>query len=233
MNWTEVIAGVFGKKPASEAKLMHGSVGQTTVEVIHGDIRTVSGDAIITAINSGKAWFGGIDRAIQSVAGGHYHRQAAMEELADLKTVVALGNRKMHRGAFDNVVFVVDDLESKLRDVVFAGLEAADEVGFKTVTIPGLRLGMMAGVVEKSIHEVFLELDTGTVRYLRSHPKTNLRSIKFVLLAPGQAPIKGLPEKWVVPVTSWPVTERYLLGMQKQRPLPSGSVTANSRSPQV
>ena len=33
--------------------------------------------------------------------------------------------------------------------------------------------------------------------------------------------------------TTWAVPDSYLLGMQKQRLLPSGSVTANSRSPNV
>ncbi len=32
---------------------------------------------------------------------------------------------------------------------------------------------------------------------------------------------------------NWGVIRNYLLGMQKQRLLPSGSVTANSRSPHV
>jgi O-acetyl-ADP-ribose deacetylase (regulator of RNase III) len=39
------------------------------LSVISGDIAQVKSDAIITAINSGGAWFGGIDRVINNVAG--------------------------------------------------------------------------------------------------------------------------------------------------------------------
>ena len=37
-----------------------------TVKVISGDITQVEGDAIVTLINSGRMWFGGVDQAIKA-----------------------------------------------------------------------------------------------------------------------------------------------------------------------
>ncbi len=154
-------------------------IGNTRVQVIQGDIRTVEADALITAINSGKMWFGGIDGAIQSVAGGHFHAQAAVEELSDLKTVVALGGGSS-RAAFNHVVFVVDDLQSPLRKVVIAGLEAAERAGFKSVTVPGIRLGVMLGAVEKTLAEAYAELEAGVNSFLNGHT-TCIENITFVM----------------------------------------------------
>src|SRR3989338_10399360 len=133
---------------------------------ISGDITSVNSDAIITAINSGRLWFGGIDGAIQRVAGNIYHNQAIKEELSDLKVIVARGDRNNHKGKFDNVVFVVDDLRSELRGVIARGLEEADAAGFKNVTIPAIRTGVMLGAVEKSLEQVVDEYMKGIRRYV-------------------------------------------------------------------
>jgi O-acetyl-ADP-ribose deacetylase (regulator of RNase III) len=154
-------------------------IGQTRVQVIMGDIRTEPSDALITAINSEKMWFGGIDGAIQSVAGDLFHAQAAERELHDLMTVVATGG-SANRAPFQNVVFVVDDLVSPLRNVVKAGLEAANQSGLRTVTIPGIRLGVMLGVIEKTLQEAYEELEAGTAEFLQGR-STSLRDIKFVM----------------------------------------------------
>ena len=103
-------------------------IGKTELYVVLGDITQIPTDAIMTAINSGGLWFGGIDGAIQRVAGNHYHAQAAEAmPLSDLQTVVARGNASKHMGKFNDVVFVVDDLESSLDKVVYTGLEAAHQ----------------------------------------------------------------------------------------------------------
>jgi O-acetyl-ADP-ribose deacetylase (regulator of RNase III) len=133
---------------------------------ISGDITRVDSDAIITAINSSRLWFGGIDGAIQRVAGNIYHNQAVNEELRDLKVVVARGDHNNHKGKFDNVVFVVDDLKSELRNIIVRGLEEADAAGFKKVTMPAIRTGVMLGAVEKSLEQVVDEYIKGIKRYV-------------------------------------------------------------------
>jgi O-acetyl-ADP-ribose deacetylase (regulator of RNase III) len=131
-----------------------------------GDITMIDSDAIITAINSGRLWFGGIDGAIRKVAGNIYHVQVPNVELTDLDIIIARGDHNNHKGKFDNVVFVVDDLRSELSDVIAIGLEEADTAGFKKVTIPAIRTGVMLGAVEKSLEQVADEYMKGIMRYV-------------------------------------------------------------------
>lgn len=159
------------------------TIRQTRIQVVSGgDIRTEEADALIAAVNSRGKWSGGIDRAIQSVAGNMYHQQAAASlPLHHCQTVVARGSRSQHRGAFDNVVFVIDDLQSPLRQVIRAGLQAADAAGMRTVSIPGIRLGAKIGVFEKSMDEVYEETEAGITGYFRQHTSTSIHHVKYVL----------------------------------------------------
>jgi len=156
------------------------------ISITSGDITMEDSDALITAINSSGMWFGGIDGAIQRVAGYQYHKQATTMELNDLDVVVARGDRNNHNGHFDNVVFIVDDLKSELRQVIFRGLDASDEAGFKVVTIPAIRTGVMLGVVERSLKEVVNEWIYGIKKYVL-HTTTSkrrnqrIKEIKFVI----------------------------------------------------
>jgi len=154
---------------------------KTIIKIVEGDITRVKAEALITAINSGGLWFGGIDGAIQRAAGNTYHSQVAAQDLSDLMTVVAKGTSEGHQGEFDNVVFVVDDLQSSLNQVVFKGLEAAGNAGFKSVTIPAIRTGVMLGAREKSLKEVADKFHLGVENYLEAHPNTSLREITFVI----------------------------------------------------
>lgn len=156
---------------------------------ISGDITRVDSDAIITAINSSGLWFGGIDGAIQRVAGSIYHGQVAQKfaqgELSDLKVVVARGNHNDHKGKFDNVVFVIDDLKSELSNVIARGLEEADVAGFKKVTIPAIRTGVMLGAVETSLEQVVDEYVKGIRKYIIGKTvdhmqETGIKRITFV-----------------------------------------------------
>jgi O-acetyl-ADP-ribose deacetylase (regulator of RNase III) len=135
-----------------------------TVQVIAGDIAKIPAGAIITAINSDGAWFGGIDRVIQRVAGNHFHDQArAVMPLSDGETVVAFGNGTSQ---FQNVVFVVDDLQQPLDNIVFHGLLAASDAGFKSVTLPAIRTGVMLGCFEKTKQAAVFAIGEGVRRFL-------------------------------------------------------------------
>jgi O-acetyl-ADP-ribose deacetylase (regulator of RNase III) len=132
--------------------------------VISGDISRVNSDALVTAINSSGAWFGGIDRVIQRVAGNHFHDQAdALMPLSDGQTILASGNGTSQ---FQNVIFVVDDLQQPLGNIVFLGLQAAQTAGFKSVTIPTIRMGVMTGVVEKTKQEAVDRMADGIERFV-------------------------------------------------------------------
>ena len=132
---------------------------------ISGDVTKVHADVLITAVNSAGMWFGGIDGAIQNVAGNYFHKQIPLGSIQDLDVVVAKGDHFNHNGKFKHVIFVVDDLKSKLRDIIATGLEFADINEFTSVSIPAIRTGVMLGVVEKSLEEVVSEWIIGIKMY--------------------------------------------------------------------
>lgn len=150
-----------------------------SVSVVQGDIAAMGAQALITAINSGGMWFGGIDGVIQRCAGSQYHDQArASMPLEDGQTVVAKQKRQ-HKGMFLDVVFVVDDLAQPLRNIVAAGLRTADERGYESVTLPTIRMGVMRGAVEKTIDKTVNEMVKGIRSVLDE--TTNLSSITIVV----------------------------------------------------
>ena len=157
-------------------------MSQTKIYTIEGDITQIPADAIITAINSQGLWFGGIDNAIQRVAGVMYHNQAARASpLENLQTIVAHGTEK-HRGKFKDVVFVVDDLISQLNEVIYTGLESASNENYKQILVPTIRLGVMAGAREKTQDEALKKISLGVRNFLSDHSsKTKLEDIKFVV----------------------------------------------------
>lgn len=151
------------------------------VKTVSGDISRIGADALITAINSGGAWFGGIDSVIMRAAGESFHAQASKAmPLADGQTIVAMGNGSP-TVPFTNVVFVVDDLRRPLREIVYNGLKAASDAGFVKVSLPTIRMGVMLGVVERSLDEAVSEMASGVRSFITQHPKTTLQDITFVV----------------------------------------------------
>ncbi len=140
------------------------------IQIIEGDITTrVSVDAIVTLVNSGGFWFGGVDGAIVRVAGSRYHNQLEQvrkeKGLANGQVVVAKGHTQNHFGEFKDVVFVVDDLVSPLGDLVYIALKAARDSGYLSVALPLMRTGVMLGVVEPDIQAVVSEMKNGLARF--------------------------------------------------------------------
>lgn len=158
-----------------------------TIKIVSGDISRVAADVLITAINSGGMWFGGIDGVINRTAGNVFHSQASEAmPLSDGQTVVAKGEARVSRGEFKNVVFVVDDLQRPLREIVYNGLRAASDAGFAKISVPMIRMGVMLGAVEKSAEEAVSEMVSGVRRFLAEHPKTSVESITFVVYNDGR-----------------------------------------------
>ena len=151
------------------------------ISVVSGDIVQVPADALITAINSGGLWFGGIDRVIDGVAGEHFHRQAlAAMPLHDGQVVVATGDGSC-KGCFRNVIFVVDDLQQKLSEIIYKGLCVASDVGYKSVSLPTIRMGVMLGEVEKTVDEAVNEMSLGVRRFIDDKPDASIEIITFVV----------------------------------------------------
>ena len=64
----------------------------------------------------------------------------------------------MHRGNFDDVIFVVDDLQSPLNELVSIALKAAQNAGYQSVAFPMMRTGVMIGVVEPNVRAVVAQM---------------------------------------------------------------------------
>lgn len=150
------------------------------VRIVQGDIAGIPSDALIAPINSSGMWAGAIDGVICRHARQQFHDQArARMPLRDGQTINAR-KQSSHSGAFDNVVFVIDDLRQRLSEVVRTGLVAADLAGYSSVTLPAMRLGVMLGVVERSIEEAIQEMAIGTKVFVESNPQS-VKSITFVV----------------------------------------------------
>lgn len=151
------------------------------IQIRSGDIAEVGVTALITAINSGGLWFGGIDDAIRRVAGAFFHQQALRAmPLRDGQTVIARGDQQ--HTAFQNVVFVVDDLKRPLRHIVKTGLAVASDAGFDTVSLPTLRTGVMPGVVEETKEEAaVIEMAIGVREFFNEFPHNRITSATFVV----------------------------------------------------
>jgi len=140
------------------------------VTVSNGDVTQTSCDALITAINSGGLWWGGIDSAIMRCAGDMYHRQASRQQpLIDGQVVVARGTND-HLGKFRDVIFVVDDLKRPLQEIVLAGLNQAEAEGYTSVALPSLRTGVMKGAFEKTVEDALMQTATGVLLFESSDP---------------------------------------------------------------
>lgn len=120
----------------------------TKVNVVDGDITQIKTEALITTINSGGMWFGGLDGAIQRSSGSMFHAQAqAAMPLTDGRVVYA-PKQGSHNGKFDAVLFIVDDLQGPLYDLVTLALKAAVQHELTSLNIPTIRTGVMAGAYE-------------------------------------------------------------------------------------
>jgi len=103
--------------------------------------------------------------------------------LVNLQTVVARGLPGIiNHGRFRDVVFVVDDLQSPLNEVVYTGLEAASNEGYQKILVPTMRMGVMRGVVEKTEEEAIQKMALGVNNFLDKYAeKTKLDDISFVV----------------------------------------------------
>ena len=159
-------------------------VGNTDVYVTQGDITRTPADAIVAAVSSAAPWSGGVDSAIMEIAGGHYHNQleSGIPLSKDLQTIVAKGNRLTHAGEFDDVVFVVDDFLSPLNEVVYAGVEAANNQGYKNILLPALWEGVVFRGVEKTPEEAVRRISRGISKFFDKYSgDTKLENLGFVV----------------------------------------------------
>ena len=164
-------------------------LGKMQLYISQGFIIEEPADALMTAVNALGHWRGGVDRAIEIAAGSKYHEQlrAAMP-FRDLEIVVAKGNSAFHIGAFDNVIFVVDEVISSLDKVVYSGLTAAHREGYSKVIMPTIRMGIMIGRFERTPKETIERMATRINRFVEDNRETSLQDLTiFVYQNPAVA----------------------------------------------
>ncbi len=154
------------------------AAGPVRVHTQMGDIGQVKADGIIANITSVGS---GVDPGIRQQTGVNQFLQQAAERrpLYDGDTVVA-AQRQAHQGAFQNVVFVVDDAEKPLREVVLAGLKAADAAGLESASLPAMRTGFYLGVKEATLAETMQEMAAGLREFQETNP-SHLKEVTFVV----------------------------------------------------
>src|SRR5579872_5093194 len=141
-----------------------------TINVVSGDATKVECDTLVSLINSRKRWFGGMDSAIMRTGGRHFHQQAstAIDQGAkDGDAIYAPGNGST---TYKAVVFVVDDLRQPLHVLVESALTCAFHFGCKSMVMPALRCGVMAGVVEKTAVETVQAILNGVQSFFLLDP---------------------------------------------------------------
>jgi hypothetical protein len=125
---------------------------------------------------------GGIDNVIRRSAGNGFHDQLDREPTLKQGRVVVAREVRGNKGMFKNVVFVIDHPKGPLSDIVYNGLVGASEEGFAIVTLPAIRMGVMLGVIEKSLVEAVEETAKGVARFIEDFGNvTSITDITFVL----------------------------------------------------
>ncbi len=153
----------------------------TTIVIHEGDISFVPADVLITAIDSSGMWFGEIDDAIKHSAGTMFHAQASVAmPLHDGQAVVARKSGS-HNGMWEDVVFVVDDFEHPLSQIVRTALETASRNRYRSASLPAIRTGVTLGVVERNAKAAVDEILCGLYAFLKNNPQTSLCEIHFVI----------------------------------------------------
>lgn len=155
--------------------------GQAMIVCHQGDIADVEVDAVIVPINTMGVYESGVAAVVRSCAGTMFQDQAtAAMPLFDGKVIVA-GKTAQHRGAFGDVVFVVDGLHDPVELVVERALKAASDAGYKTVSLPAIRTGVMLGAAEPDAESAVRGIMRGVKSYLDSSPFNVIKEIHFVV----------------------------------------------------
>lgn len=152
----------------------------TTVKVLSGDITIVPSGALITAINPGGLWFGGVDQAIYTSSGSMFHDQARAKMPLDDGSVIFAQASGAHKGEFHSVIFVVDGFSLPIGELVTRSLKRATQLGIQTITIPVIRTGVMAGKYE-SREEALEGFATAINKFIELNP-FSFTSVRIVVL---------------------------------------------------
>jgi O-acetyl-ADP-ribose deacetylase (regulator of RNase III) len=156
------------------------SVGKVnTISLVKGDIARVKAQALFAPINSGGMWFGAIDGVIQRNAGGQFHNQVRLPKKHG--DVIVARKQTAHRGDFEDVIFIIDDLEGPVSDLVYNILKAASDAGYTNGSLPAFRTGVMKGAYEPTVKDAVAGTFEGIQRFYEENPDSNFSNLIFVI----------------------------------------------------
>jgi O-acetyl-ADP-ribose deacetylase (regulator of RNase III) len=157
-------------------------IGQTTLELIQGDITTLTVDAIVNAANRYLAHGGGVAWAIANRGGPSIQEEsdALLARHGPLKT----GEAVITGGGDLPAKFVIHTVgpvwgeggeDNKLRHAVRNSLQLADEHGLKSIAFPAISTGVYHFPVDRAAKLILSE----AAGYLRGD--TGLQRVIFCL----------------------------------------------------
>jgi hypothetical protein len=156
------------------------SVGNVnTLTLVRGDIAKVKAQALFAPINSGGMWWGAIDGVIQRAAGGQFHNQVHLPKKHG--DVIVARKKQAHNGAFEDVIFIIDDLEGPVSDLVYRIMKAAADAGYTDGSLPAFRTGVMKGAYEPTVKAAVVGIFEGVQRYYEENPASNFSNLTFVI----------------------------------------------------
>lgn len=173
----------------NEVKAEHALASGQVIRLVHGDITEERVDAIVNAANSHLAHGGGVAAAIVRKGGAVIQRES--EEWVRQHGPVPTGSAAItSAGALPcrAVIHAVGPIwrggregeEEQLRSAAFSSFALAAERGFTSLALPAISAGIFGFPADRCA-EILL---TAARDFLRAHPESSLREIRFVLFDP-------------------------------------------------
>lgn len=151
------------------------------ISIIQGDITKIKSDGLVTLVNSGGYWFGGIDGALMRDGNSPAYNELSTAISNGLQEGETYAAYTKEGSSYKYILFTIDNLNKRLNQLVANALQKAHTLGFNKVTFPALRCGVMLGAVEKSRDEVVYEISLGISSFKAANPDTNIEDITFVI----------------------------------------------------
>jgi O-acetyl-ADP-ribose deacetylase (regulator of RNase III) len=155
-------------------------VGQTTLEIVQGDITECAADAIVNAANN-HLWMGaGVAGAIKRKGGQIIEDEAVRQGPIPVGGAVVTGGGALkarhviHAAAMGQDLITNADL---IRQATVNSLKRAQELNLESLALPALGTGVGGFPIEQAAR-VMVE---ATIAYLQNTPQGSLKRVLFVL----------------------------------------------------
>jgi O-acetyl-ADP-ribose deacetylase (regulator of RNase III) len=158
-------------------------MGETTIEVVQGDLTACAVDAIVNAANN-HLWMGaGVAGAIKRRGGQVIEDEAVRQGPIPVGEAVVTGGGVLKARYVIHAAAMGQDLVTEA-DLIYQAtlnsLKRATDLGLASLALPALGTGVGGFPVDEAAR-VMIE---ATCNGLRSTPQTSLKQVLFVLITP-------------------------------------------------